>query len=166
MFSVVVCRYNTSGVNGSTIDCFYSRTNSSLAITDLDPATNTRDLLLAFLSPILICTVSGLVILLLHRGDPSQTERRYVGHIVVVEDQRRSHSPSYLQHTNKYFWDQTCHWFNYNWLHLKLKSNRSLDRLSKRNYEIERESSAKENYDNISSQRNNNNTRYVLERFS
>ena len=89
MFCVVVCRYNTSGVNGSTIDCFYSRTNSSLAITDLDPATNTRDLLLAFLSPILICTVSGLVILLLHRGDPSQTERRYVGHIVVVEDQRQ-----------------------------------------------------------------------------
>ena len=72
----MVCRYNTSGVNGTTIDCFYSRTNSSLAITDLDPATNTRDLLLAFLTPILICTVSGFVIILLHRGDNPKTNRR------------------------------------------------------------------------------------------
>ena len=73
---MLVCRYNTSGVNGSIIDCFYSRTNSSLAITDLDPATNTRDLLLAFLTPILICTVSGVVIILLHRGDNTKTDRR------------------------------------------------------------------------------------------
>ena len=71
-----MCRYNNSGVNGSIIDCFYSRTNSSLAITDLDPTTNTRDLLLAFLTPIVICTVSGLVIILLHRGENTKTERR------------------------------------------------------------------------------------------
>ena len=73
---MVLCRYNTSGVNGSTIDCFYSRTNSSLAITDLDPATNTRDLLLAFITPIVICTLSGAVIILLHRGQTRETARR------------------------------------------------------------------------------------------
>ena len=73
---MLLCRYNTSGVNGSIIDCFYSRTNYSLAITDLDPATNTRDLLLAFITPIVICTLSGAVIIILHRGQTRETARR------------------------------------------------------------------------------------------
>ena len=64
----VVCDtwHNVSAAPDTIVPCHYSRTNSSLAITDLDPEADTRDLLTSLLVPIVICIISTLILLLLH----------------------------------------------------------------------------------------------------
>ena len=58
--------YNVSAGNDTTIPCHYSRTNSSLAITELDPEAIHRDLLMTVLVPILICVISSLIVYVLN----------------------------------------------------------------------------------------------------
>ena len=50
---------NMYGVNDSTIQCYYSRTNTSMAVTHSDQGEDQRNLLLATLVPVLCCLVSG-----------------------------------------------------------------------------------------------------------
>ena len=61
--------HNVSAAPDTVVPCHYSRTNSSLAITDLDPEADTRDLLTSLLVPIIICIISTLILLLLHCRD-------------------------------------------------------------------------------------------------
>ena len=67
----VVCDswLNVSAVPDTIVPCHYSRTNSSLAITELDPEADTRDLLTSILVPIVICVTSTLIILVLQCPD-------------------------------------------------------------------------------------------------
>ena len=57
---------NMYGVNDSTIQCYYSRTNTSMAVTHSDPGEDQRNLLLATLVPVLCCLVSGSVLCAFH----------------------------------------------------------------------------------------------------
>ena len=54
------------GVNDSTIQCFYSRTNTSFAVTQHDHQGAERDLLLAVLVPLVLCLVSGSSLCAIH----------------------------------------------------------------------------------------------------
>jgi len=54
------------GVNDSTIQCFYSRTNHSFAVTHTYPQEDERNLILATLVPIVCCIVSGSALCILH----------------------------------------------------------------------------------------------------
>ena len=48
------------GGNDSTVPCYYSKSNSSLAITHLDKTNNWRELLLSVFVPIFLLIVSGI----------------------------------------------------------------------------------------------------------
>ena len=54
------------GVNDSVVPCYYSKSNSSTAITHVDTATNMQELLLSVLIPIILLVVSGSGLYILH----------------------------------------------------------------------------------------------------
>ena len=57
---------NMFGVNDSTIQCYYSRTNTSMAVTHSNPGEDKRNLLLATLVPVLCCLLSGSALCVFH----------------------------------------------------------------------------------------------------
>ena len=54
------------GVNDSVVPCYYSKSNSSTAITHVDTATNMKELLLSVFIPTILLVVSGSGLYILH----------------------------------------------------------------------------------------------------
>ena len=58
--------FSNFGVNDSSLPCYYSRTNTSLALTHVDTDRDRLDLILSITIPSLLFTISIIIICILH----------------------------------------------------------------------------------------------------
>ena len=68
LFPQVNCStwFSNLGVNDSRIPCYYSGSNTSLALTHVDTERDLLDLILSITIPTLVFTISMIIICILH----------------------------------------------------------------------------------------------------